>query len=223
MFPHFVKRYIRKTTSIIKDTFYIMIRSTMKCNKCFKINYSFKTFNFLIFKLKNVKEFNQKPPYNKLNIYDAFNFYIREEVLVGDNKIYCNCCKQLTIDKQQQFIYSLPKVLIIILDRGKNNQDFKEEFQFPKVLDLSIGNYVINTPNNRNNTHFYLQSFITHLGQSASGGNFISYCRNGANEEFLCYNDSIVSKANVEQVMSSNISENIYENKTPYILVYHDM
>ena len=147
-------------------------------------------------------------------------FFKREEVLVENNKIYCNCCKQLTIDKQQQFIYSLPKVLIIILDKGKNNQDFKEEFQFPKVLDLSIGNYIIN---NGNYTHFYLQTVITHLEQSVSGGNYIAYCRNEPNEEFLCYNDAIVSKVNVEQVMSSNIYENIYENKTPYILVYHFM
>ena len=78
MLQHFVKKYIEKTKPIIKDTFYGIIRSIMKCNNCFKKNYSFKTFNFLIFKLKDVKEFNQKEPYNnnkyKLNIYDAFDF-----------------------------------------------------------------------------------------------------------------------------------------------------
>ena len=36
MLQHFVKKYIEKTKPIIKDTFYGIIRSIMKCNNCFK-------------------------------------------------------------------------------------------------------------------------------------------------------------------------------------------
>ena len=66
-----------------------------------------------------------------------------EEILDGENMIYCNSCKGLNPGTNQQIIYSLPKVFIIILNRGKNNQDFNEEFIFPKELDLSIENYVV--------------------------------------------------------------------------------
>ena len=66
-----------------------------------------------------------------------------------------------------------------------------------------------------------MQSIITHLGESVVGGHFITYCRNGPNEDFLCYNDSFVSKATVNEAMSSNIFGNDIERRTPYILVYH--
>ena len=224
MLQHFIKDYTGKNRSIISDTFYGIIRSTMKCNNCKMIKYSFKTFNFLIFKLKNVKEFIQKLLYKKnkytLNIYDAFDCNRKEEFLDGDNKKYCSFCKNLTICVHQQFIYSLPKVLIIILDRGRNNQDFKKEFIFPKDLDLSIENYVIL---NNINTKFYLQSVITHFGDDVASGHFITYCRNGPNEDFLCYNDIVVSKVNMNEVMSSNFSKTGNEKRAPYILVYHSL
>ena len=225
MLKHFIKDYSEKNKSIISDTFYGTICSTMKCNKCNKIKYSFQTFNLLIFQLKNVKENRQKTLNNnnkyKLNIYDAFDNDNKEEKLDGENMIYCNFCKGLNPGIHQQTIYLLPKVLIIILNRGKNNQDFNEEFIFPKELDLSIENYVINKDLCK--TNFYLQSVITHLGESGSGGHFIAYCRNGPNGDFLCYNDASVSKASVEDAMGSKISDKEYEKRTPYILVYYQM
>jgi ubiquitin C-terminal hydrolase len=222
MLEHFINDYKEKNKSIIADTFFGIIRSTMKCKTCQKIKFSFQTFNLLIFQLKNIKEFNQKTLNNnnnyKINIYDAFDCDKKEETLDGENMIYCNSCKGLNPGIHQQIIYSLPKVLIIILNRGKNNQDFNEEFIFPKELDLSIENYVIL---NNSNTQFYLQCVITHLGESSAGGHFIAYCRNGPNEQFLCYNDAVVSKATIEDAMGSKISENVYEKRTPYILIYH--
>ena len=222
MLQHFIKDFTEKNKSIISDNFYGFMRSTTKCSCCGIIKYSFKTFNFLFFKLKNVKEFIQKKRFSnniyKLNLYDAFDFDKREEILDRKNMIVCNFCKALAPCTHQQIIYTLPKVLIIILDRGKNNQDFKEEFQFPKELDLNTGNYVIR---NDCNTKFYLQSIITHLGESIDGGHYIAYCRNGPNKEFLCYNDSIIFLATVNKAMSSKIFGNSNEKRTPYILVYH--
>jgi len=227
MLEHFIKDYTEKNRSIISDTFYGIIRSTMMCNTCKQIKYSFQTFNLLIFQLKNVKEYNQNTLKNnnnyKINIYDAFDCDKKEEILDGENMIYCNSCKGLNPGTHQQIIYSLPKVLIIILNRGRNNQDFNEEFIFPAELDLSIENYVVVNNNPDCNTHFYLQSVITHLGESGAGGHFIAYCRNGPKEDFFCYNDASVSKATVNDAMGSKISENVYEKRTPYILVYHHM
>jgi ubiquitin C-terminal hydrolase len=222
MFQHFIKEYKEKNKSIISDTFYGIIRSTMKCNSCNKTKFSFQTFNLLIFQLKNIKEYNIKTRKNNnkyvINIYDAFDCDKKEEVLDGENMIYCNSCKGLRSGTHQQIIYSLPRVLIIILNRGRNNLDFNENFNFHQDLDLSIEDYVIRSDIY---TKFYLQCVITHLGESGSGGHFIAYCRNGPNEEFLCYNDASVSRATVKDAMSSNISENVYEKRTPYILVYH--
>ena len=215
---NFINDYTKKNKSIISVTFYGINRSTMKCNICNKTKYSFQTFNLLIFQLKKVKEFMIKAfKHNNndvLNIYDVFDFNNKKEFL----EIYCYNCKGLRPGTYQKTIYKLPKVLIIILNRGINNKDFNEEFIFPTQLDLSIKNYVIK---NDYNTHFYLQSIIKNLG--GPSGHFITYCRKAPHEDFIFYNDSEVSKATAEEAMSSNISENIYEKNTPYILVYHHM
>ena len=132
--------------------------------------------------------------------------------------IYCNNCKGLNNGVHQQFIYELPKVLIIILNRGKNNADFNEGFDFPPILDLSNQNVIMN-PNSPK--LFYLCGVITHLGESGTGGHFIAYCRNSMNDNFTFYNDSIVSEASVETAISYKISYNENEKRTPYILFYH--
>ena len=127
------------------------------------------------------------------------------ESLNNENMIYCNNCKGLQDGVHQQSIYKLPKVLIIILNRGRNNADFNEEFDFPPIL-----------------AHiFYLCGIITHLGESGSGGHFIAYCRNNQNDNFTFYNDAIVSEVSVESAISSKISNNENEKRTPYILFYH--
>jgi len=200
------------------------MRSKMKCNGCGITKYSFQTFNLLIFQLKKVKEYKQKlykgNNYHNLNLIDAFECEKQEEILDGENMIYCNFCKGLRSGTHQQSIYSLPNVIIIILNRGRNNQDFNEEFAFPKILDLSDQNIIIQKDSNHK---FYLCGIITHLGESGAGGHFIAYCRNNPDSNFLCYNDAQVSEVSVEVAMSSKISNNEYEKKTPYILLYHFM
>lgn len=135
---------------------------------------------------------------------------------------YCNSCKTLKPSTHQQIIYSLPKVLIIILTEGGNDQNFNEEIIFLREIELNTENYVIFN-NVLSNNHFYLQCVITFLEEAGSDGHFITYCRSSSKDEFICYNDTNISKATANQVMNSNISKNLKEKRTPYILVYHSM
>ena len=219
---NFINDFIKKNKSIVSDIFYGTIRSREKCHNCKRIKYSFKTFNLLIFKLKSIKEFRQKSMDNNfnfdINIYDAFEYDKKKEILSGDKMIYCNICNSLKPFTRQNIIYSLPRVMIIILNRGINNKDFNEEFILANELDLSIQNFIIN---NEINSKFYLQSIITLIGETNSNGYYIAYCRNGPNEDFICYNGTVVSKANIYEAMCSNISGEAYEKITPYILIYH--
>ena len=84
--------------------------------------------------------------------------------------------------------------------------------------DFNIQNFIIN---NAINSKIYLQSVITLIGETNSNGYYIVYCRNGPNEDFLCYNGTVVSKANIYDIMFSNISGEAYEKIMPYILIYH--
>ena len=223
MLQKFRVDYNMKNKSIISDTFYGINRSVMKCSGCNISKYSFQTFNLQIFQLKKLKEDKIKEIgqefYNGLNLYDAFLYQQKEEFLNGDNMIYCNNCKQLQNGSHQQSIYELPYVLIIILNRGRNNQDFNEEFSIPEILDFKEQNalFNINSPFQK----FYLCGIVKHLGESGSSGHFIAYCRNDYKDKFMCYNDASFTEVSVEEAMSSKISDKENEKKTPYILFYH--
>ena len=222
MLNEFIKEFNLNRT-IISDIFYGINRSIMKCNNCGTKKYSFQTFNLLIFPLKKVKEYKMRQIGRgnlDLNLYDAFSCEQEAERLEGENMIYCNVCRQLSPGVHQQQIYGMPRILIIILNRGKNNQDFNEEFRFEEILDFTNKNLVVN---NGSIQKFYLCGIITHLGESGDRGHFIAYCRNSFNDCFTCYNDKDVSQASVADTMATKISKKGSERRTPYILIYHYM
>ena len=223
MFQNFYNEYSKKTT-IVSNIFYGINRSVMYCQGCNKYKYSFQIFNILIFPLKKVKDYkkSKKGWFDKLdlNLYDAFDCEQEVEKLEGENMIYCNRCRKLSPGTHQQQIYGMPPILIIILNRGKNNEDFNEEFQFDEILDFTNRNNILNQQSYKK---FYLCGIITHLGESGSGGHFIAYCRNSPNENFMCYNDASVVEVSLSDAMATKISYRENEKKTPYILLYHNM
>ena len=158
--------------------------------------------------------------WDKNILYDAFYYQQKEELLLGENMIYCNGCRQLQNGAHQQSIYELPYVLIIILNRGKNNQDYNENFTFYEILDFTTQPNIYLNPNSPYKK-FYLCGIIKHLGESGSSGHFIAYCRNSKKDKFMCYNDTVFTESTIEEAMSSKISNNDLEKKTPYILFYH--
>ncbi len=222
MFNNFIKDFQQNNNSVLSNNFYGITRVTMKCDICGTTKYSFQTFYLLIFQLKKVKEEIKKQLgyYKQLNLYDAFEVDQIEESLNGENMIYCNFCKGLRNGKHQQKIFGLPNVMIIILNRGKNNQDFNEYFEIPDKLDFTNKNLIIDP---RSYQRYYLCGVITHFGESGSAGHFIAYCRNSPDSGFTCYNDSIVSEVTVKDALTTIISNNEWEKKTPYILLYHKM
>ena len=218
----FINDYVSKNKSIVSETFYGIIRSIMKCNSCNVTKYSFQTFNLQIFQLKKIKEemtkLNGGFEKELLSLLDAFIIEQNEEILNG---IYCTICQKISRGLYQQNIYQLPRVLIIILNRGKNNQDFNEEFDFPLILDFTNQNIVINQ---QSYMKYYLCGVITHLGESGSEGHFIAYCRSDPDSEFYFYNDASVTVVkNNNSVKETKISYKESEKITPYILFYHHL
>ena len=226
MLQNFQNEFKNSGESIISKTFYGIIRSKMICDKCKLTKYSFQTFNMQIFQLKKLKYDKIKKEgntFDKLSLIDAFNYLSNEEILDGENMIYCNKCHQLTIGRISQNIYRLPNILIIVLNRGKNNSDFNEEFDFPEYLDFNSDfndkNIIIDQQSKKK---YYLMSVIKHIGESGSNGHFIAYVRkNNSKTKFLCYNDSFVNEVNAEDALKYKISNKEEEKITPYILFYH--
>ena len=215
-------------SSIISETFYGITSSIMKCEGCNSVKHSFQTFNILNFILKKVKDDKrqgfgaQNLNNDVINLYDAFYSENKKENLTGENMIYCNTCRALKNGWVQQSIYQLPQIMIIILNRGRNNKDFREEFKIDEILDFNnTPNIFCNIDNKRKYKRYFLCGIIKHLGESGANGHFISYYRNSLSQKFYCYNDASVAEVSVEDALKTKISHNDKEDIIPYILFYH--
>ena len=212
----FLNDFNSKNFSPFSKIFYGFSETCTLCHGCSIKKYNYECFNLVIFPLLEIKSYiiknNNNYNNNNYNQYflslnDCFNWYQKVDFFSGDNKMYCNDCKSLQDSYVRRTIDQAPKVLIIILDRGLNNQDFTEGFYFDEYL--SLNGFV---PDNTI-SQYYLCGVIVHLGESGPGGHFVAYCKMDCNSPWYLYNDSSVSKCN-------NINE-IFNIGIPYILFYH--
>ena len=224
--------------SIISDTFFGFNETTNICLNCKNqynsfnqmnnpICYNYGIFNCLIFPLEEIKNMknSNKLQYNTgyyinninnfnnnqnncVNLYDCFLYNQKTDIFTGENRNYCNKCKQLFDSLYTSKIYSSPKFLILILNRGKNNIfDVKLNFG----IELDITEFV--TLKDKPTLIYSLYGVITHIGQSGPNAHFVASCKSPIDNNWYRYNDAFVSPI-------TNIQKDIIEFGTPYILFY---
>ena len=212
--------------SIISDIFFGLNETTNICLYCKDdynkknlnnpICYNYGIFNVIIFPLEEVKNYrnilNRSNNIminnnNVVNLYECFNYNQKTDYFQGENKNYCNICRQLWNSEYTSYIYSSPNVLILILNRGKNNI-YKIKLDFAETIDISP--FVIN----KNISQVYnLYGVITHLGESGPNAHFVASCKSPIDGNWYRYNDAIVSPI-------TNIQNEVFNFGNPYILFY---
>ena len=222
MLINFMEDFKRNNCSIISDLFYGIIETITECQQCklrnqsngifnpFQI-YNFQIITFIIFPLEEIrktKSFIYNVNFNEINIYDCFDFYEKEEIMDGQNQMWCKICKQNTINLYKTRIYSSPQYFILILNRGKGNI-YNVKLQFQE--NINISKYV--QCKEQQNLIYTLYAIVTHLGESSMQGHFIAFCRSPIDGLWYKYNDSIVE-------LIGNFFNDIHEFGTPYILFY---
>ena len=127
----------KKQISIISDIFFGVIETTNICLYCkndytnkrmpYPICYNYQIFNCLIFPLEEVKKYkNDLMKRNGVNIIqnnsvtleECFYYNQKTDYFTGDNRNYCNICKQTYDSHYTSKIYSSPNVLVLILNRN---------------------------------------------------------------------------------------------------------
>ena len=84
-----------------------------------------------IFNLKEICEFTNK---NKISLIDGFkNFKDSEK----NGTIYCQNCEDEVSANIEHLMCSLPHIIVIILDRGNERNEYNCKVDFPEVIDLS--------------------------------------------------------------------------------------
>jgi len=219
-FNHFFNDF-QKECSIISDIFFGFTETTNECLYCKTwynsngqsnpICYNYGMFNCLIFPLeevKNMKYNNMINNNNTVNLYDCFYYNQKTEYFTGQNRNYCNICKQLYDSIYTSKLYVSPNILVLILNRGKGNI-YNVKLDFNERIDITKFVIQKEMPQIR----YELYGVITHIGQSGPNAHFIASCKSPVDLKWYRYNDAIVSPIN-------NIKNEVINFGTPYILFY---
>ena len=213
MFNTFTESFKKSYQSKISDLFYALNYNMTQCSNCNTISYNYQIYFFLIFPLEEVRKFKLANSSNGLNninivdIYDCFFYEQRVNYMMGENAMYCNYCKQTCGSGMRTLLATGPEILIIILNRGKGIQ-FNVKITF--YLELDLSNFI-----ELKNTGCYYELFgvITHIGESGMGGHFIAYCKDMWTQQWLKFNDAIVSPV-------SHFKSEVIDFAMPYLLFY---
>jgi ubiquitin C-terminal hydrolase len=219
----------QKECSIISDTFFGFNETTNECLYCKNIYnsqgynnpicYNYGIFNCLIFPLEEVKNmknlqmnsnffFQNNFVNNRVTLQDCFIYNQKSEYFTGENRNYCNKCKQLYDSIYTSKIYVSPNVLVLILNRGKGNI-YNVKLDFPEILDIT--QFVLRKDMPK--IIYYLYGVITHIGQSGPNAHFVASCKSPIDHNWYRYNDAIVNQINDKQ-------KEVFNFGTPYILFY---
>ena len=155
----------------------------------------------------NFNNFGNNMVNNTVDIYDCFFYDQKINFMGGENAMFCNYCRQTCGSSMRTMLTTGPKILIIILNRGKGIE-FNVKINFYPEIDLN--NYV---ENKNLNWQYELFGVITHIGESGMGGHFIAYCKEFWTNRWLKYNDAIVSPVN-------DFKSEVIDFAMPYLLFY---
>ena len=225
-FNHFFSDF-KNECSVITDVFFGFIETTNECLNCKNIYnnqglmnpicFNYQIFNCIIFPLEEVKNMknnlmknNNFMPFNSnmVSIYECFYYNQKSDFFTGENRNYCNICKQLYDSIYTNKIFAAPNVLVLILNRGKDNiydvkLDFSETIDITEfVLQKDIPQIIYN-----------LYGVITHIGQSGPNAHFVASCKSPVDNKWYRYNDSLVNPI-------TNLQKEVIYFGTPYILFY---
>ena len=225
-FNHFFYDF-QQECSIISDLFFGITETTNECLNCKNvfnsqgllnpICYNYQIFNCLIFPLEEVKNMKNNLMKNNNNIlfnnnivsiYECFYYNQKSEFFTGDNKNYCNVCKQLFDSIYTTKLYIGPNVLVLILNRGKDNI-FDVKLDFTETIDITQFIVQKDIPQIK----YDLYGVITHIGQSGPSAHFVASCKSPIDNKWYRYNDAMVNPI-------YNLQKEVIDFGTPYILFY---
>jgi len=216
----------KKECSIISDIFFGFTETTNECLYCKNyfnsqgnnnpICYNYGIFNCLIFPLEEVKNMknnaiqsnNIQINNNCVSLYECFYYNQKRELFTGENRNYCNICKQLWDSIYTSKIFISPTNLIIILNRGKGNV-YNVKLDFSETIDIT--QFVLQK--DKPQLIYNLYGVITHIGQSGPNAHFVASCKNPIDNKWYRFNDAFVNPI-------KNFQKEVIEFGTPYILFY---
>uniref|UniRef100_A0A672IT68 Ubiquitin carboxyl-terminal hydrolase n=1 Tax=Salarias fasciatus TaxID=181472 RepID=A0A672IT68_SALFA len=150
----------------------------------------------------------QKKAFFKLK--DCIELFTTKEKLGAEDPWYCPNCKQHQQATKKLDLWSLPPVLVVHLKRFSYSRYMRDKLDslvdFP-LRDLDMSEFLINP--NAGPCRYDLIAVSNHYG-GMGGGHYTAYAKNKDDDKWYNYDDSSVSPANEDQIVS----------KAGYVLFY---
>lgn len=172
------------------------------CPKCNNNCYTIQDQTTIDFNLLSIS----KKYGNELDLNKCFDFNFNNN---EKKKFFCCKCNRQNNGDMNIKIMNVPKNLIIILHRGKDEK-FEGNVDFDEYIDIS--KYIDDTFINKNKKNFLykLIGVSTHIGESSDEGHYIAFCYREKEKKYFCFNDKQTEEAEFEDL----------KNHAPYILFY---
>ena len=189
------KFYQRKGNSFILNLFYGITKLTKYCKKCGTINsIKFNVYNMLEFPLYSLaKKYKNKD----LTLNDLYNKYIEE--IKNDGT--CNNCNEDELYSKTT-IYTLPKYLMICLQRTCDNEYFCNNVLYSKNINLK-------SEFDNNKSSYTLECVIEHSGGISYGHYTALAPVDKDNNIWYRFNDSYCNKFKTD-----------FQSNNAFILLY---
>ncbi|XP_065058789.1 ubiquitin carboxyl-terminal hydrolase 15-like [Rhopilema esculentum] len=153
----------------------------------------------------------QKGPREKtIQLQDCLELFLTKEKLGAEDPWYCPTCKKHQQASKKFDLWGLPTVLVIHLKRFSYNRWWRDKIDslvdFP-IRDLNLTPYVIDKEHPP--AVYDLHAVSNHYG-GMGGGHYTAYCKNFYDGKWYYFDDSSVSIADENQIVS----------KAAYVLFY---
>jgi ubiquitin C-terminal hydrolase len=185
--------FLRNDTKLNRLFIGFMMNETEYCcgHKIQQLISSYNYLNLDIFDNKNFQTLN--------SLDECFQYYIKDDKLDGDDKVYCSKCKRKVKAISRIKITDLPEILVINLRRVADNNYYSHYVDYLVNLDLS--KYLYDSGYNKYSMKYTLKSIIQHYG-SDNGGHKVAICRNFSNNKWYYFSDSTVYELDESKIFS---------------------
>nr|XP_060461004.1 ubiquitin carboxyl-terminal hydrolase 2 isoform X2 [Panthera onca] len=201
------RKYLEREDSRIGDLFVGQLKSSLTCTDCGYCSTVFDPFWDLSLPIA-------KRGYPEVTLMDCMRLFTKEDVLDGDEKPTCCCCRARKRCIKKFSIQRFPKILVLHLKRFSESRIRTSKLttfvNFP-LRDLDLREFA---SENTNHAVYNLYAVSNHSG-TTMGGHYTAYCRSPVTGEWHTFNDSSVTPMSSSQVRTSDAYLLFYELASP--------
>jgi ubiquitin C-terminal hydrolase len=193
--------FLKNEYSFIKEIFTGQIQGITKCDYCNYTNNNFEIFQNIQLNIND----------SCFLLDDCFKLFNKSEQLDLNNMIYCENCYIKNRAHKSNKLWRLPKILIINLKRfnynnyGMISSKNTKYIKYP-IYDLDLSEFINENSQYKSKCKYNLFAVNNHHTISGintiNSGHYTSTIKSRYDNEWYVYDDSNVSKAKMENIVS---------------------